>query len=108
MTSGAAESNVSRRLPCEDDHLRLESLETNPRGAIAANPGRAKFHRENHGGTLRALGVCDRDSASRPLASRQLENNPAHLLDLFDAQCQFKYAERLLGARDGRDAGGAY
>jgi hypothetical protein len=97
-----------RPLPCEDDHLSLESLETQPREVIVANVGKAEWHRENHSGALRALGVCDRDGASGPLASGQREGSAALLLDLLGAQCQAEPSKRFSGTSDGSGAGGAH
>jgi hypothetical protein len=105
---GATERFFSGRLPCQDDHLRLRLEESETNGHHAAHLGQSGCDRKDHGDSMRAVGLRDRDGASGPLASRQRENGPALLLDLFGAQCQTEYSKPFAGARDGSGTDGAY
>jgi hypothetical protein len=80
-----------------DDHLRIESSKSNTskatRGWRVEGIGKSGRIRQSGVCALRRPGVRDGDGAGDPLASRELDHIPPHLLDLRDSSRRTQYPD---------------
>jgi hypothetical protein len=98
VPEGKGDAHFFKHRVSVDDHLRVESskkqqAKSATSGWHAEGVGKPGRIRQSYVCALRCLGVRDGDGTGNPLASRELDHIPPHLLDLRDSSCRSEYPD---------------
>lgn len=113
VPEGEEDAHLFEHRVSVDDHLRVESskkqqAKSETSGWHAEDVGKSGRIRQSCVCALCRLGVRDGDGTGNPLASRELEHIPPHLLDLRDSSCRTQHPDGCVRAGFGYDSPGEF